>query len=305
MTGAPSGEQFVLVDGELRAVVVEVGAGLRALTMDDRNLIDGYDEDAMADGARGQLLAPWPNRTADGRYGFDGVQHQLPLTDVSGHNAIHGLVRWQAWRLVGSGDGHAVLEHEIHPQPGYPFQLHLQVDYRLSDGLKVTTTCTNVGPTAAPYGLGAHPYLSAGGGHVDQLVLTVPASTVLESDERGIPLRRGPVAGTPYDFRGPRPIGDLVLDHAFTGLSRGTDGTARVLLTDPADGVVTELSVDETFGHLMVFSGDTLAEGRRRRGLAIEPMTCPPNALATGEDVIRLEPGASTTSTWRIRAWRS
>ena len=49
----------------------------------------------------------------------------------------------------------------------------------------------------------------------------------------------------------------------------------------------------------MVFTGDPLPDVARR-SLAVEPMTCPPNAFRTGDSVSRLEPGESTASTWGI-----
>jgi aldose 1-epimerase len=57
------------------------------------------------------------------------------------------------------------------------------------------------------------------------------------------------------------------------------------------------LWVDETYSHVMFFTGDPLPD-IARRSIAVEPMTCPPNAFRTGESLVRLEPGASTTSVW-------
>ena len=52
-----------------------------------------------------------------------------------------------------------------------------------------------------------------------------------------------------------------------------------------------------------MFTGDALAAGQHRRAaLAIEPMTCPPNAFVTGEDLIALAPGESVARTWGIEA---
>jgi aldose 1-epimerase len=60
--------------------------------------------------------------------------------------------------------------------------------------------------------------------------------------------------------------------------------------------------MDAAYTHLMLFTGDTLPEtGRRRRGLGVEPMTCAPNAFASGDGLIRLEPGESVTTTWGAR----
>src|SRR5207245_733649 len=117
-----------------------------------------------------------------------------------------------------------------------------------------------------------HPYLAAGG-PVDDCRLTVPARTRIEVNERGIPVDRHPVAGTDYDFREPRRIDGQVLDTPYTDVDR-SDGEVRVLLEGP-DGRTT-LWMDETFGYVQVFTGDTVPQPeRRRRGLAVEPMTCP------------------------------
>src|SRR5690348_3976375 len=95
----PSGEQIEIRAGDQRAVIVEIGAGLRAYTVADRELLDGYGAEEMASAGRGQVLMPWPNRLQDGAYEFEGRSHQLPLTEPSSHNAIHGLVRWVSWSV--------------------------------------------------------------------------------------------------------------------------------------------------------------------------------------------------------------
>jgi aldose 1-epimerase len=192
------------------------------------------------------------------------------------------------------------MEHALHPQPGYPFSLALSVEYLLSDeGLLVRTTATNRGPRPCPYGSGNHPYLMLGQHSVDPLTLRVPGAKVLVSDERGIPVGSAPVTGTDYDFREARTIGATVLDHAFTDLERAENGRARVQLQDPNSGTELALWVDETYPYVMVFTGDPLPDVNRR-SLAVEPMTCPPNAFRSGEGLVRLEPGESLTSSWGI-----
>jgi aldose 1-epimerase len=279
---------------------VEVGGGLREYTLEGRKLLDGYGADEMSSSGRGQVLIPWPNRIQDGRYSFDGEDHQLPLDDVEEQDAIHGLVRWASWTAAGRAEDRVVMEHVLHPRPGYPFSLALNVEYRLSDdGLRVRTTATNLGTSRCPYGSGNHPYLASDEPSVDSLMLLVPGETILQSDERGIPIGSLPVEGTEYDFRRPRKIGSTVLDHAFTDLERGEDGRARVELRGPEDGNELTLWVDETHSYVMVFTGDPLPDVNRR-SLAVEPMTCPPNAFRTGEDLVQLQPGQSFTSSWGI-----
>ncbi len=297
---APSGEQIEITAGDQRAVVVEVGAGLRSYSAGGRELVDGYQADEMSSSGRGQVLIPWPNRLQDGSYAFDGRRHQLPLNEPERCNAIHGLVRWAAWTASAREPHRVVMEHILHPQPGYPFSLRLGIEYSLSEsGLRVRTTATNVGTALCPYGSGAHPYLTLGTPTINHLILRVPARTVLQSDERGLPVGSAAVEDTGYDFRTPRPIGATTLDHAFTDLARDGEGLARVELRDPDHGTRVQLWVDENYSYLMLFSGDPL-RGVGRRSLAVEPMTCPPNAFATGDAVIALEPGASFTSAWGI-----
>jgi aldose 1-epimerase len=191
-----------------------------------------------------------------------------------------------------------VMELVLHAQPGYPFVLGLSVDYRLgAGGLSVATTATNLGDSACPYGLGFHPYVTVGTDLVDDAVLQAPGSARLETDDRGIPT--GSVVAvddTPYDFRRPRPIGELVLDTAYADLTGD-----EVVLADREGRRTVTLWMDRSYRWLMLFTGDTLEPARRRRGLAVEPMTCPPNAFATGEGVKVLEAGESTSSTWGLR----
>jgi aldose 1-epimerase len=297
---APSGEQITIAARDQQAVVVEVGGGLRSYSADGRELVDGYRADEMSSSGRGQVLIPWPNRLQDGSYEFDGRRHQLPLNEPERRNAIHGLVRWATWTAVEQEPHRAVMKHVLYPRPGYPFTLGISIEYALSEaGLQVRTTATNLGVDPCPYGSGAHPYLTLETATIDHLMLRVPGRSVLQSDERGLPVATEIVGGTEYDFQRPRRIGSTRLDHAFTDLKRDEDGLARVELRDPDHGTQVSLWVDQSYPYLMLFSGDPLPNVSRR-SLAVEPMTCPPNAFRTGDALIRLEPGSSFTSTWGI-----
>jgi aldose 1-epimerase len=296
---APSGEQHVVALGGQRAVVVEVGAGLRSYLADGREIVDGYDAGELAPSGRGQVLLPWPNRIGEGAYEWDGARYQLSISEPARQDAIHGLVRWAAWRVREREPHRVVLEHVLHAQPGYPFTLELSVEYALSgDGLLVRTTATNAGAAACPFGGGNHPYLAVAGGSVDEAVLRVPAARVLVEDDRGLPVGTAGVEEAGLDFRSPRPVGATVLDHPFTDLERDPDGLARVVLREPG-GAATTLWVDGAYRYLMLFTGDPLPDVARRC-LAVEPMTCPPDAFRTGEAVVRLEPGATWTGSWGI-----
>ena len=299
----PSGRQWLLHKGSHRVTVVEIGGGLRTYTIGDVPVLDGFAEDAMCSAGRGTTLAPWPNRLRDGRYRFDGKDQQLPISEVAHNNAIHGLVRWRPWTLLDRNESSLRLEVVLLPQPGYPFSLRIEHAYELSaDGLSVTTTATNIGGQRLPYGLGFHPYLTLGNDRVDDDLLTVPGQTWLQVDERGLPTGTQAVAGSRYDFRGARAIGDQVLDTAFTDLQRDDKGRAAVTLAAADGSRSLSLWADESFPYLQVFTGDTLPEVDRRRGLAVEPMTCGPDAFNTGAGLVVLEPGAALTTRWGLLA---
>ncbi|PZR98729.1 MAG: aldose epimerase [Candidatus Nephthysia bennettiae] len=302
MTTAPSGEQFEITSGQQRATIVEVGGGVREYEVGGRPVLDAYPADAICDGAHGAVLVPWPNRLADGRYRFDGVDYQVALTEPVKANAIHGLLRWRSWRAAERTPSRVVMATRLHPMPGYPFSLDVSVAYDLYDaGLIVATTATNVGRTPCPYGCGQHPYLSPGTGLIDACSLELNARTrILTDNERQLPTGSESVAGTPFDFSQARPLGKQKIDFAFTDLVRDESGRAWVRLSAP-DKHCVELWVDEHYPILEIYTGDTLEPGRRRHGLGTEPMTCPPNAFQSDDGLIRLEPGQSLTTTWGVQ----
>ena len=187
----PSGQQVELRAGAQRAVVVEVGGGLREYEVDGQPVLDGYPVDAMVRGGRGAPLLPWPNRLADGAYEFDGQRLQLPIDELAHHAAIHGLTRWRSWTVTTAEVDRASFETTVRPQPGYPFTLGLRISYQLAhSGLTVQTTATNRGTQRLPFGAGQHPYLTVGTPLVDTAVLATSATTRVELDPaRGVPNR--------------------------------------------------------------------------------------------------------------------
>ena len=304
MTGQtpPSGPQFEIRHGDAVAVAVAVGGGIRTYEVAGVAVLDGYPPDVMADGARGQSLVPWPNRVRDGRWTWRGSDLRLHLTEPAQHNAIHGLLRWVPWTEAQRSPDSVTLATDSYPQPGYPWPLRTTVRYTLDDdGLRVTTTITNRGTSPAPVAAGAHPYLTAGTDTVDSAVLSVPAETWLPTGEQQIPTGTQPVAGSPYDFREPRAIGELEIDYAFTDLRRDDDGLFRLRLSHPDGSRAVTFWVDAAYPYVEVFTGDTLDPGRRRRGLGVEPMSAPPNALATGESLAVLDPGETWIGEWGVR----
>ena len=304
-----SGAQWTIAADGQEAIVVEVGGGLRAYRAGGVDYVDGYGEDELPAGSAGQVLAPWPNRIRDGRYTFGGRALQLSLTEPARHTAIHGLVNWLPWRLVSREADAVVLRCDLPAQPGYPWPLVLQTEWRIgADGLRASHQVTNVGRTDSPFGLSVHPYLRLPGVAVDDLMLRVPGRSRLLLDGRLLPIGAAKVAGGTYDFTEPRRIGPAVLDTAFGDLDPeppGVDGSSvdgsSVTLSGPDSSAGVSMWADPAFRWWQVFTGDTLPGDRYRRSVAVEPMTCPPDAFRSGRDVIVLEPGRTWQAAWGIR----
>jgi aldose 1-epimerase len=166
------------------------------------------------------------------------------------------------------------------------------------EGLRATHEATNEGDRPCPFGMAVHPYLQLPGVPVDDLALHVPAHSRLLVDGRLLPIGAAKVAGGEWDYTEPRRIGAAVLDTAFGDVVHDADGGSSVRLSSGDRGV--RLWGDAAFTWWQVFTGDTLSGERHRRSVAVEPMTCPPDAFRSGRDLVVLEPGQTWSATWGI-----
>ncbi len=282
--------------GDARLAVDLRGGGLRELAVGEWQLLDGYPAGTVPAGRRGGVLLPWPNRLRDGRWRWRDADLQLDVVSAASPNAVHGLLSAQPWTVLDERPAGVTVGTVLQPRAGYPFRLAAAIDYDLGPGqLTVTVRVRNDGGEDAPFGVGMHPYLHVGApseGGVADAELTVPARTALVTDG-GLPTGER----TPFDGAVGR-IGDRALDDPVTDLVRDDGGWARVGLRGPAGAL--ELAVDRSWPWLQVYTGDTLPAGQRRRSVAVEPMTCPPNALADGADLVVLAPGEAWSGTWTL-----
>ncbi len=291
---SPTGEHYAIRADHFEAVVTELGATLRRLTASGNDLVMPFDADASPWGCQGQHLVPWPNRIREGRYELNAVAHQLPLTEPDRGNASHGLGLWVPWALVEHNESSVVQRLVIYPQPGWPGMVEVRLRQALSAaGLQVDVTATNLGRTTIPFGYGAHPYLSVLGRPIDQLELSLPFGRMLQVDDRLRPIKI--TEPTPLmDFRLPHLIGACSFDTGFTG---ATCVGGRWQVTLAAGQRRTTLWADSSMPWVQLFSPPS------RRALAVEPMTCGPDAFNEGptHDGVRwLAAGESVCFTWGI-----
>jgi len=290
------GRQYFLAAGDHAATIVEVGAGLQRYARGGHEVTVPFGDDVLPPKGCGATLVPWPNRIAGGRYEFAGAQQQLALTEPDEGNAIHGLGRWERWEKVRHVEDELTLRLDIVPQKGYPWPLRAEIDYRLDaeTGLHVTLRARNTGSTAVPFGAGSHPYLATHGHSLETVTVQVPARTALVNDDHGIPTGTRALTG-PDDLRRGRRLGERRFDEGFTELTV-RDGRGAAEVRTRSGGA--RLWFDETFRYLQVFTIDSLAGGPP--GVAVEPMTCAPNAFNSGEGLLVLEPGKTWTGGWGI-----
>lgn len=301
-TAAPTGFQIALHANADEAVITEVGATLRGFSSGGRDVIVPFSEDALPPASNGAVLVPWPNRIRDGQYTFEGVDHQLPLTEPQRGTALHGLVAWARWHVEEQDDASVTLALDTVPIPGYPFPLKVAITYALDGegGLAITLTTTNLGSAAAPYGVGFHPWLSPGPGSLDDAVLQLGADSWIPTDDRLLPTGVEPLPER-FDFREPRRLGDTDLDDAFVDATREADGRSWLRLRG-TDGRTAAVWMDASLSCWQMCTGDHVAaETARRTGLAAEPMTCIADAFRTGQDLITLQPGESHTVRWGLQ----
>ncbi len=298
--GNPTGQQFEITRGNARAVVTEIGAGLRAFEVGGVPYVEEFPEDAKPPMGAGQVLLPWPNRTKGGRWTFQGETQQLDITEEARGNAIHGLTRHLEWELLEHAESSVTLAVDVEVQPGWPVPLRATVTYEVAPReLTITHEIRNEGEQPIGVGVGTHPYFRIGDVPTDELTLTLPASRVRPSrpDEQMPYAEEQDVEGTEYDFRAGRGLAGVNLDTAFGGLATAEDGKHHIVLSHDGQELLVWTGPD--FRWAQVFTPDDLVG--RGRAVAIEPMTCPADALNTGTDLIELAPSASWSGSWGVR----
>ncbi|MBB3228011.1 aldose 1-epimerase [Luteibacter sp. Sphag1AF] len=273
-----------------------------------RNIADGFrdtQELSTQKGSRFAIMTPFANRVADARYTFEGHAHDLLPGAQGADRAIrHGFLRNAIFDVQREhADDHSasitLTSQSIRPDahPGYPFSLDIAVTFTLSDsGLTLEARTRNVGKQAAPTFFGWHPYFRLSDGPIDEWELTIPADTLIATDADYIPLPGTRAWGSldkadsAFDFRSPRAIGSLELNHTYADLRLDADGRARTRLRDPRTG--TEIAVWQQSGVMLAFTADTVNRDPRR-AVALEPMECMADAFNRDDcrPLITLAPG--------------
>lgn len=271
--------RVVLGHSRLRVAVLSYGAALQSIEVPDRSGTLGNVALGLTNLADYVALSPhfgavpgrYAGRIAGGRFELDGVAYQLPCND--GPNTLHGGPNGfgkRPWRLVGHGPDHADLAlTSPDGDNGFPGTLEVALRYSVAGmDLRMEVDARTDRPTVL--NLTNHCYFNLdgeGSGSVLDHHLTVHAARYVPIDATSIPTGEiAPVAGTPFDFTEPRPIGERIREaHPQLLRARGYDHTFMVggeglrpaaLLHAPASG--RTLAVLSTQPALQLYTGNML-----------------------------------------------
>ena len=305
------------------AIVTELHAPGRDGTMAD--VVLGFDtlDPYLGDNPYfGALIGRYGNRIAGGRFELDGHTVQLDVND--GVNHLHGGVRGfhkVKWNAQPDADGLTLHYRSADGEQGYPGNLEVTVRYELNDDNELVMRCSAVTDRATPVNLTQHSYFNlAGEGDILGHELMIRADIFTPIDSALIPTGAlAPVAGTPFDFRTPRPIGERIgvpdpqldhgagYDHNFVLDKLPARMALAARVRDPVSGRVLELLTEEP--GVQFYSGNLLdgslsGKGRtyqHRSGFCLEPQHFPDSPNQPTFPTTILRPGEQYLTESRFR----
>lgn len=288
---------YSLETDDFHAEINSVGATLLKLSYKGRDLIEPSLAISRYHGA---LLAPWPNRIRDGKYFFQGKFFKTGINEVTRNNALHGLVNSLDFELKSQTKTNLHLTGFLKPGEEYPSELKFDSYFVLeNDGLRWSVLTENVGTSNAPFGISIHPYLVTGRDlKIDDCFLRFNSNQYLEvDDQRLLPIEVRNVDSRDFNFNSRSRIGPKFIDHAFKVPS--VEHERRIELTDE-NGFGTFMEYDDGARWIQIHTADREGGADSRRCLAVEPMSCPPDAFNSGLDIVNLAPKQQFQMGWKI-----
>jgi len=294
-----------LKSGDQRLALNQVGGGIISYKSGDKDLIMSYEDcEEDNEGMMGDVLFPFPGRVKDSKYEFNGKSYELDGAFKKDGHSIHGFVTDKEWAVEETTDNSVRLSYKItkkeYEKNGYPFSVKIEIVYSLDEkGMKVETKITNTGEEKAPFGLGFHPYFTAGTDKVDNISLKINAKKLVEFDDTLLPTGKMiELHGGELDYNQEKQIGDNIIDNCFTELGYN-DGICKTEIS--AGETKNIIWQDEGFDFLQMYSADTIGDKFMRAGFAIEPQTCTGFAFNKHEMGLKtLGPNESYKAVWGV-----
>jgi aldose 1-epimerase len=252
---------------------------------------DSYeDEDDLLQlkQSKGIKMLPFPNRIKQGKYSFEGQDYKLTINKPNEQNAIHGLLTKALFDVafIDCNEHRALttLKYEYNQESnGYPFNFLVELTYILSgDGIQIETIIKNTGNQNMPIGDGWHPYFCINKQDLNKMYLQIPSKKYLEVNENMIPTGEMIKDKT---FKKLSLIGDTTLDHCF--ILETIEENAETILVDLESQtklVVWQSTGEGKYNYLQLYTPN------ERNSIAMEPMTCAPDAFNNKMGLTILKP---------------
>lgn len=274
-------------------ILANYGAALNSYQFREKEFIDGYlnPQETIAQKYKGVILAPFPNRVAKAKYSFQKKAYTLAINREKEGLALHGLLYDKPFEVIQGSQHKVKLSYNYKgTEAGFPFCFTLNVSYTLNnDGsLLVKSEVENKGEQM-PFGLGWHPYFTMSQS-IDECVLQMPAAKKLRLDKALIP------TGELLPFTSERESLMLV-EHHFDDcfeLSQNGDGIIRL--------IDAKFSLEIKGVNLNEFPYFQIYTPKNRSSIALEPMTCAPNAFNNQMGLIILEPNEKRSYAYQLKA---
>lgn len=282
------------------AFVPGFGSCVLELKLNGVSLLDGYKTAAEMEAnrwAKNTVLFPFPNRLSNGTYTWDGTDYQFPVNEPISQTALHGFGQdkpMQAYDFKVT-DQMAVADcrykdggEEVY----YPFPFTFSIHFKLTVGaLDIEMRFRNDGSADLPVGLGWHPYFTLAT-RIDDMAMQMPYTELVGVDDRMIP------TGKKYayeEFVAKKRIGATVLDNCFA--IPESEGQYAIELEGPEGKMEywQETGVGKC-NFVQVFTPPD------RQAVALEPMTCAPDAFNSGDGLARLKPGQVLSARFGMKA---
>ena len=281
----PGGEQaflYTISDGKLTAQISDFGATLVRLYVQAEDVVLGFDD---ANGYLnsttyfGATVGRNANRIGGACFTLNGKTVQLPQNEKT--NNLHSgpdSYAYRLWQVERHTENAITFSlHSPHGDQGFPGNADIRVTYTLEENA-LCITYEAVSDRDTVFNLTNHSYFNLAGHHRPELAmgqtLQLNASCFTPSDAESIPTgEKRSVAGTPMDFRSPKPIGrDLDQDYDALHLQGGydhnfcLDGSPAAILCDPVTGRKMEVTTD--CPGIQFYSGNFLQGERGKDGIS-------------------------------------
>ena len=274
------------------AAISTLAASLIELRLGDKTPIPRISNGAAS--YAGEILAPWPNRIASGKYQFEGKSFEVPASDGLG-NALHGLLHGVDAEVVSQQADSVTMDFEIEPSSFYPGQIKVSVVYKMTEaGLEVTQSATNAGKNSAPVGLGAHAYFAV----TENTRLFVPAAEVARREPNMISSAQDQLGTIGMSNTTATLVSELELDHEFSKLAKNAEIASTLLVEPDGSGVVVW---QKQADYQMIYISQNLPfDSGPARAVAIEPQTCAVDAFNNHRGLSVLAPGETLVLNWGV-----